>query len=124
MCMAVLAIAVSGATAQSRGIVGRQAPSWRVDQWFNLPDGQESIDIADYRGRVVYLYGFQSWCPGCHSHGFPTLQDLIKRFDGADDVAFVAVQTTFEGFHTNTADNALKTAEQEYLLTLLVMIFF
>ena len=93
------------AVAQSRGIrgiMGREAPSWRVDQWFQLPEGAESIDVQDYRGKVIYFYGFQSWCPGCHSRGFPTLQELIRRFEGAEDVAFVAVQTTFEGFSFNT----------------------
>jgi len=94
------------------GVLDRRAPAWRVDRWFNLPPKRESLDIADYRGKVVYLYGFQSWCPGCHARGFPTLQELIKRFDGDDDVAFVAVQTTFEGFGTNTPDKALRTAER------------
>jgi len=109
----VAIVATTGqALAQSRGIDGREAPSWRVEKWFNLPDGADSIDVDDYKGKVVYLYGFQSWCPGCHSHGFPTLQELIKRFDDAEDVAFVAVQTTFEGFHTNTAANALQTARR------------
>ncbi len=94
------------------GILDEPAPTWRVDQWFNLPQGAEAIDLADYRGKIVYLYGFQSWCPGCHAHGFPTLQELIKRFDGDDDVAFVAVQTTFEGFGTNTPEKAGQTAER------------
>jgi len=94
------------------GILDEPAPAWRVDQWFNLPGGRDSIDLADYRGKVVYLYGFQSWCPGCHSHGFPTLQELTKRFEGDEDVAFVAVQTTFEGFGTNTPDKALQTANR------------
>jgi len=94
------------------GILDEPAPAWRVDQWFNLPQGAEAIDLADYRDKVVYLYGFQSWCPGCHSHGFPTLQELTKRFEGDHDVAFVAVQTTFEGFGTNTPHKALQTAER------------
>lgn len=94
------------------GLLDRTAPRWNVDRWFNLAEGRPSIDINDYRGKVVYLYGFQSWCPGCHAHGFPTLQELIKRFEGEEDVAFVAVQTTFEGFQTNTAEKALKTAQR------------
>jgi len=103
---------VAEARAQPRGIAGREAPPWRVDRWFNLPEGRESIDVDDFKGKVVYLYGFQSWCPGCHSHGFPTLQELIRRFDEAEDVAFVAVQTTFEGFHTNTPAKARDTARR------------
>ncbi len=94
------------------GVLDAPAPAWDIDTWFNLPEGKGSLDIADYRGKVVYLYGFQSWCPGCHAHGFPTLQALISKFEKADDVAFVAVQTTFEGFGTNTADAAKKTGER------------
>lgn len=94
------------------GVLDAPAPAWNVDTWFNLPKGKTSLDLADYKGKVVYLYGFQSWCPGCHSVGFPTLQKLIEKFDKADDVAFVAVQTTFEGFDTNTATAAKKTGER------------
>lgn len=99
------------------GVLDQPAPAWEVDRWFNLPTGKSSLDIADYRGKVVYLYGFQSWCPGCHAHGFPTLQRLVEKFQNADDVAFVAVQTAFEGFGTNTPDAARTTAER-YKLTI------
>jgi hypothetical protein len=34
----------------------------------------------------------------------------IDMFKGADDVAFVAVQTVFEGFDANTAERAQETA--------------
>ena len=94
------------------GVLDTAAPKWDVDKWYNLPAGKTSLDIADYRGKVVYLYGFQSWCPGCHSVGFPTLAMLIEKYGKSDDVAFVAVQTTFEGYSTNTADAAKKTGER------------
>lgn len=55
----------------SYGILGQRAPEWDVRQWFNLPDGKDTVDLGDYKGKVVYLYCFQSWCPGCHSSGFP-----------------------------------------------------
>ena len=42
---------------------------------------------------------------------------MIDRFKDAEAVAFVAVQTTFEGFSTNTADRAWETA-REYTLTI------
>lgn len=105
------------AVAQSPGIDNQPAPAWTVDAWINLPDGATSLDVTDLKGKVVYLYCFQSWCPGCHRHGFPTLQKLIKAFEGDDSVAFVAVQTTFEGFQTNTADRAWETARR-YDLTI------
>lgn len=100
------------ADAQSRGVVGRKAPAWTVDRWFNLPDGETALDVEALRGKVIYLYCFQSWCPGCHSRGFPTLKELSDRFADKDDVAFVAIQTTFEGFQSNTADRAKAMGER------------
>lgn len=93
------------------GILGTQAPSWSGVEWVQL-DGRNSLDVKDLRGKVIYLYYFQSWCPGCHSHGFPTLQLLIDRFAGDPDVAFVAIQTTFEGFASNTSERAKEMAER------------
>jgi len=96
----------------SLGVLDLKAPAWRVDQWNNLPGAARSINVDDYRGKVVYLYGFQSWCPGCHKYGFPTLKELTQRFAGQDDVVFVAVQTTFEGFDVNGPEKALETVRQ------------
>lgn len=118
--VAVLVAGLSGAAADQRpkpGIVGKAAPSWGVTEWINLPEKKTTLDIANFKGKVVYLFCFQSWCPGCHSSGFPTLRTMIDRFKDADDVAFVAVQTVFEGFSTNTRDRAWETA-REYKLTI------
>lgn len=44
------------------GIVGRQAPEFGLNTWI---DGNgkpmEPIEVADYRGKVIYLYFFQDW---------------------------------------------------------------
>ena len=98
--------------AQQYGVLGKPAPSWSVEKWINLPPDKKSLDIQDFQGKVLYLYCFQSWCPGCHSHGFPTLQKMIERFSGQKDVAFVAIQTVFEGFSSNTFEHAKQTAEK------------
>jgi len=63
-----------------RGIVGQQAPKWETSKWVGLPTGKKSLDIKDVKGKVTYLYFFQSWCPGCHSRGFPTLKALEEKF--------------------------------------------
>lgn len=116
----VLLLSVPGAAAlilggdihgQQRdlGILGREAPTWEISQWANLPPGVKALDVDDFEGKILYLFCFQSWCPGCHSHGFPTLQTVSKRFAGEEDVSFVTVQTTFEGFHTNNFDKAKET---------------
>lgn len=99
-------------TQPSMGIVGQQAPDLSVSQWKQLPDGVTTLNIEDFRGKVLYLYFFQSWCPGCHSIGFPTLQKLQQQFADDEDVAFVVVQTTFEGHEQNGVDKLLPTAER------------
>ena len=100
-------------TKPQRGIVGQQAPAWVTSKWIGLPDGKTSLDVADVKGKVTYLYFFQSWCPGCHSSGFPTLKTLEAKFRNHKDVQFVAIQTTFEGHHTNTPDK-LQVMSQRY----------
>lgn len=96
----------------SRGILGRPAATLNVDSWVMLPEDVSAPELKNMRGKVVYLYCFQSWCPGCHSSGFPTLKELIEEFDGVDDVAFLAVQTAFEGHGTNTPAAAISTAKR------------
>lgn len=109
-----LLISLSSVLAQQpeRGIAGRKAPGWGVSQWLNLPGDRDSLDLADFKGKVVYLYAFQSWCPGCHRHGFPTLKEIIARYGKDPKVAIVAVQTTFEGFGSNGIDDARRIAER------------
>ena len=97
------------------GIVGQVAPKWSVSSWHQLPADKQSLDVSDFRGKVTYLYFFQSWCPGCHKAGFPTLQELTKKYKDDSDVAFAAIQTTFEGHHINTADK-LKELATRYKL--------
>ncbi len=118
IAVGVLLVIASAATAENeRGILGKPAPEWSVDHWLNLSPGKNKIDIQDFHGKVVYLFCFQSWCPGCHSSGFPTLQKVMSRFKDNDEVAFVAIQTVFEGFASNTFDHAKQVA-RKYKLTI------
>ncbi|MDA8563765.1 TlpA family protein disulfide reductase [Mariniblastus sp.] len=119
LCVAAMTMLAVGLTfvaqlqAQNQpkpGIIGQAAPKWSVSQWHQLPSGKESIDVDDFSGKVTYLYFFQSWCPGCHREGFPTLQALSKKFKDDPEVAFVAIQTTFEGHNVNTADKLKEMA--------------
>ena len=103
--VAVLAIAGSS-QAQNRalGILGQKAPAWNLSEWYNLPPEVDGLEVEDFEGKVLYVFCFQSWCPGCHSHGFPALQAAQQHFRDDDDVFFVAIQTVFEGFSSNTAN--------------------
>lgn len=102
----------AAAQSKDRGIQGKLAPAWKTSSWYQLPSDQSSLDIADFKDKVVYLYFFQSWCPGCHRIGFPTLKALTDKYSEDDSVAFVAIQTTFEGYHTNTDDKLAAMAKR------------
>ena len=97
------------------GIKGQQAPEWAVSQWHQLPDGKEALNIGDYKGKVLYLYFFQSWCPGCHKRGFPVVKKLYEKYKDDKQVEFVVIQSTFEGHSTNTAAK-LKPVAAKYKL--------
>ncbi len=116
-CLVILAGLFIGNTTEAQsspkpvpGIVGQQAPHWDVSKWHQLPEGKDELDITDFRGKVLYLYFFQSWCPGCHSTGFPNLKTLHGIYKNDPDVEFVVIQSTFEGHNINTADKLKPTA--------------
>ena len=115
--VAALLCATPSLLAQRQSLVGRPAPPLRVAEWFQLPEGQDTFRLDAHRGKVVYLYCFQSWCPGCHSHGFPTLKAMTEKYAEADDVVFAAVQTVFEGFESNTLARA-KACAEKFALTI------
>tara|TARA_B100001013_G_scaffold306393_1_gene209529 strand:- start:372 stop:932 length:561 start_codon:yes stop_codon:yes gene_type:complete len=114
-CLTLVNILLSSSLYAQRakpGILGMKAPKWSVDQWINLKGQKDKIDISDFKGKVIYLYCFQSWCPGCHKYGFPTLQKMVDKYGKDDKVALVAVQTVFEGASFNTPDKAWQTAKK------------
>ncbi len=95
------------------GIEGKKAPHLDVDEWVLLPKGQKKgPKLEDLKGKVVYLYCFQSWCPGCHSSGFPALEEVLNAYKDDPKVVVLAVQTVFEGFGTNTPEAAKKIARK------------
>lgn len=54
-------IATAVAEEKTLGILNQPAPEWGVAQWFHLPEDKTRLDIGDFKGKVVYLYCFQSW---------------------------------------------------------------
>ena len=93
---------ISLAQQNKHGILGQQAPDWQIHSWIDENGNDTQVKLADYKAKVIYLLCFQSWCPGCHSIGFPTLTKVMDHFKGNNDVEFVSIQTVFEGFGTNT----------------------
>ena len=115
LCMALTAPFLT-AQQPKGGILGQKAPTITADQWVSLPKGSKAPTPESLRGKVIYLYCFQSWCPGCHSSGFPTLQKVSQHFKDDKDVQCITIQTVFEGFGTNTPAKALAMAKK-YKLT-------
>ncbi|MEZ5341423.1 MAG: hypothetical protein R2706_08240 [Acidimicrobiales bacterium] len=73
-------------------------PDFRFNTWLANVEQATGLSIDDVVEPVIDLYNFQSWCPGCHSHGFPTMKAVKDHFAStgqADQVKFIAVQTVF-----------------------------
>lgn len=115
LCLAMFLLTIGSAEADNhRGILGQQAPELELNNWI---DGEgrhiPPVKLSDLHDKVIYLYFFQDWCPGCHSRGFPLLKRLYDEFGSDPNIALLAVQTTFEGYYTNTA-NKLRKNQVDY----------
>lgn len=94
----------------------RRAPELRVQKWIG-EDGRSMIaplKLSDLGPGPKILFAFQHWCPGCHSHGFPTLRRLYGALR-SKGVGFAVIQTVFEGVHENTFEK-LRINQLEYEL--------
>ena len=100
------------ATANGYGIEGQIAPELDVSQWIDGEGKPGSFALSEHRGKFVMLECWQAWCPGCHSHGFPTLQQVYAAFNDSPYFVAVGVQTTFEGYFTNTPDKMREIQER------------
>ena len=68
-------------------VADRKAPA---DVSGTTLDGKH-LDLADYRGRVVVVNVWGSWCPPCRAEA-PMLADAAREL-AAKDVAFVGIDT-------------------------------
>jgi len=112
LAVCVFLLSLSSASAQKGGILGKKAGAWDAEHWIHLPKGKKTLNPSDFAGKVIYLYCFQSWCPGCHSSGFPTLKKVSEHYQNDDEVVFVAIQTVFEGFGSNTPNKVPAMAKR------------
>ncbi len=71
--------------AASAAVVGDTAPSCAAPA---LDDGR-TIRVADYKGKVVYLDFWASWCPPCRE-SFPFMNELQREF-GDKGLQIIAV---------------------------------
>jgi thiol-disulfide isomerase/thioredoxin len=80
-----LALLASTASADVRELIGRPAPDLRARQL----DSDDTVQLSSYRGRVVLLAFFATWCSACR-HMAPELEALQREHgaEGFDVLAF------------------------------------
>jgi thiol-disulfide isomerase/thioredoxin len=90
-----------------------KAPEFNVKDWIDANGNKtDQIKLADFDGKFKIIYCFQSWCPGCHSKGLPDLKKMVDALEGNDQIAFLTIQTVFEGHNENTYDKIFETQKQ------------
>jgi len=103
---ALLALAAAGASAQA--VPGQPAPAFTLTSI----DGK-TVSLADYRGRYVVLEWNNPHCPFVVKHyGSGNMQSLQKRF-GAENVAWLTVNSTSAGHGDYMAPAALSAWMKE-----------
>lgn len=91
--------------SQARPTVGDVAPTFDLfffdgHRW----QGQEQMNVEAWRGRVVVLNFWASWCPPCHDEA-DELERLWQKYK-QDEVIFVGVA------YVDTEPNSLAFLEQ------------
>lgn len=98
------------------GIVGLSAPALENIRWIDENGSERDPLTLDELGQGFrILFFFQDWCPGCHTHGFPTFVKLAKELRDKG-IGFAAIQTVFEGTDVNTFDR-LRENQLRYALS-------
>lgn len=106
---------VLSAQEPKSGIKGEKAPPLGVTTWIQLPEGKERLGIPDFKDEVLVVFCFQSTCLACEKREFPVLKQLVDEFEGTDGISFVAVQTPFEDYATNSELQLKPVAEEHGL---------
>lgn len=97
LCLALAAIGCNRGTYPDQ--VGRLAPD------FTIHDGAQTVSLNQYRGKVVVLNFWASWCSYCAAE-WPSLEELQKQFPNVVVLA-VAFDSDPNDYTQYVADNHL-----------------
>jgi cytochrome c biogenesis protein CcmG/thiol:disulfide interchange protein DsbE len=98
-----LAIGVSGCYHGSKPLsIGKPAPD------FTVQDSDRSVSLSQYRGKIVVLNFWATWCPPCVEE-MPSLVQMQKKFQGKDvTVLAVSVDDDPDAYHKFLKDHAVE----------------
>jgi thiol-disulfide isomerase/thioredoxin len=82
----------------TKAAVGATAPDFVL----NTVDGK-SVRLSDYRGQVVFLNFWATWCGPCRSE-MPSIERLNKEMEGQD---FIILAVSIDGFETTQLRNMI-----------------
>lgn len=85
LALVLISLAPVSHAADQHDTVGKPAPACRLV----AHEGFAAIDLAAYRGQVVYLDFWASWCFAC-LRSFPFMNDLVDRY-GARGFTVIAI---------------------------------
>jgi len=93
-----------------------KAPEFQVNQWIDAEGNKtDAIKLSDFKGMFKVVFCYQSWCSGCHSKGLPDLKKMVDALKDKPHIVFLAIQTVFEGYDSNTYDK-IKEIQKKYEL--------
>lgn len=83
---AEIEIFLDGAAQSTSAIIGQPAPNFSLA----TPDGQQ-LSLADYRGQVVLVNFWATWCPSCLAE-MPDYEQLYQKYgQGQQDFVVLGV---------------------------------
>ncbi|WP_420321063.1 hypothetical protein [Flagellimonas sp.] len=65
-------------------------------------------------GKRNLLFAFQVNCPGCFFYGFPSMNELFKKYAG--QINFLGLSTAFEDFQFNNLENTRLLLDEKKLV--------
>ena len=82
-CKSLLLATLLGSALSQTALAGDKAPG------FVLPTNSGNITLSEFKGKVIYLDFWASWCPPCRK-SFPWLNEIQERY-GRKGLAVVAI---------------------------------